>query len=74
MAHPERVYDWIRDHDLVIPELLLVPLFTSTNVPFGTLWLEADTPNHFCRRDAELAVGLGNFIEMAWGLVQSQKN
>jgi two-component sensor histidine kinase len=74
MAFPERFYAWIGEQDIVIPEVLLVPLFITTTQPFGTLWIVADEPNHFCRNDARLAVGLGNFISMAWSLVQSRRH
>jgi two-component sensor histidine kinase len=74
MTYPERFYAWIEEQNLVIPEVLLVPLFITTTQPFGTLWIVADKPGHFCRNDARLAVGLGNFISMAWSLVQSRRH
>ena len=31
--HPERVYDWIADANIVVPEVLLVPLYISLPLP-----------------------------------------
>ncbi|MCX7355881.1 MAG: hypothetical protein NTY59_13835 [Alphaproteobacteria bacterium] len=36
--HPERVYDWISNADIVVPEVLLVPLYLGGKEPLGTLW------------------------------------
>src|SRR3984885_7322750 len=37
--HPERVYNWIADAKIVVPEVLLVPLYLGGKVPLGTLWI-----------------------------------
>ena len=40
--HPERYYDWIAEANIVVPEVLLVPLYRGSNEPLGTLWIVSD--------------------------------
>src|ERR1700735_3423747 len=40
--HPERVYDWIAEANIVVPEVLIVPLYIGGSVPLGTLWIVSD--------------------------------
>ncbi len=47
MAHPEKVYTWIRDANIVVPEVLLVPLQVGMEGPIGTLWVIAPQGNSF---------------------------
>jgi hypothetical protein len=35
--HPERVYDWIAEANIIVPEVLLVPLYLGGKAPLGTL-------------------------------------
>ena len=38
-ARPERVYNWIADANISVPEVLLVPLYLGGTTPLGTLWI-----------------------------------
>jgi hypothetical protein len=47
--HPERVYDWIAEAIIIVPEVLLVPLYLGGKGPLGTLWIVSDREGHFDR-------------------------
>lgn len=51
--HPERYYSWIADANIVVPEVLLVPLHEGDGLPLGTLWIVSEQINHFNRAHAE---------------------
>ena len=67
---PERVYTWLADAQIELPEVLLVPLRGSGGEPFGALWVVADTEGLFTRDHATLlsdvAVSVGG-IAARWG-------
>src|SRR3984885_428536 len=50
--HPERVYDWIADANISVPEVLLVPLYLCRKVPLGTLWIVSLQEGYFNRGHA----------------------
>jgi hypothetical protein len=72
-SHPERVYDWIAAEDMVIPEVLLVPLLVGSTEPFGTLWMVADSPEHFRLEDVRIARELARFVATALHLSRSEE-
>ena len=41
MKNPEAIYGWIADAQIVVPVVLLVPLYIGTQEPLGTLWIVA---------------------------------
>src|SRR5277367_779477 len=45
--HPERVYSWIADANITVPEVLLVPLYLGGTDPLGTLWIVSEKEGHF---------------------------
>ena len=45
--HPERYYNWIAEANIVVPEVLLVPLYRGNDEPLGTLWIVSDQIGHF---------------------------
>src|SRR5215472_6256502 len=45
--HPERIYDWIAEANIVVPEVLLVPLYLGDKVPLRTLWIVSEREGHF---------------------------
>jgi GAF domain-containing protein len=47
MAHPEQAYGWIRDANITVPEVLLVPLQVGRDGPIGTLWVVASQGTSF---------------------------
>lgn len=65
VAHPERLYDWIAAENLILPEVLLVPLAVGGEDQLGTLWVVADAAGHFDSGDAQAAAGLAVFVGMA---------
>jgi two-component sensor histidine kinase len=71
--HPERVYDWIRDADIIIPEVLLVPLYIGGGEPLGTLWIVSDQEGHFDRGHARVMTELAAFVGIALHMVRSEE-
>lgn len=65
VAHPERLYDWIAAENLVLPEVLLVPLAVGGGEPLGTLWVVAESERHFDRGDAQALADLAEFVGTA---------
>jgi two-component sensor histidine kinase len=70
--HPEEAYSWIAEFDLVIPEVLLVPIYVGTERAFGTLWIVADEAEHFRQEDARLSVDLAEFIGTALRMLEAE--
>lgn len=73
-AHPERVYEWIAEAGIVVPEVLLVPLYIGASEPFGTLWVVGDRAGHFSQEDARLARELADFIGTALRIVETENH
>jgi hypothetical protein len=48
-AHSELAYDWLAEHNVSLPEVLLVPLHIGGDEPNGTLWIVSDEDGHFHR-------------------------
>ncbi|HEX5280722.1 MAG TPA: GAF domain-containing protein [Micropepsaceae bacterium] len=63
--HSERMYKWISDAGICIPEVLLVPLFLGGPEPLGTLWVVSDTENYFDSGDARLTMEIAGFVGVA---------
>jgi two-component sensor histidine kinase len=63
--HPERVYDWIANANIVVPEVLLVPLYLGGTEPLGTLWIVSETEDHFDSRHARVMTELAAFVGIA---------
>jgi two-component sensor histidine kinase len=71
--HPERVYDWISDANIVVPEVLLVPLYIGSDEPLGTLWVVSATEGHFDSGHARALTELASFVGIALRMVQSEQ-
>jgi two-component sensor histidine kinase len=71
--HPEVFYDWISDAKIVVPEVLLVPLYLGGTEPLGTLWIVSDREGHFDAADARLAGELATFVGTALRMLNTQK-
>jgi two-component sensor histidine kinase len=63
--HPERFYDWIIDAGIVVPEVLLVPLYIQGTQPLGTLWIVSGAEGHFTRNHARAMTELASFVGVA---------
>jgi two-component sensor histidine kinase len=65
VTHPERLYDWVAAENLVLPEVLLVPLAVGGGEPLGTLWVVADAKDHFDSGDAQALADVAEFLGTA---------
>lgn len=63
--HSERLYTWISDAGIVVPEVLLVPLYIDGNEPLGTLWIVNEQEGLFNSDDARIATELATFVGIA---------
>jgi PAS domain S-box-containing protein len=63
--HPERVYTWIADANIVVPEVLLVPLYLGGEAPLGTLWIVSGREGHFDSGHARVITELAAFVGIA---------
>jgi two-component sensor histidine kinase len=73
MENPERVYDWIREANISVPEVLLVPLVVKGRDPIGTLWIVASVTHHFNGEHARLMTELAAFVGVALRMVQTEE-
>ena len=71
--HPERVYDWIADAGIEVPEVLLVPLYLGGEDPMGTLWIVSAEEGRFTRAHAESLTELASFVGLALKVVRSEQ-
>ena len=72
-AHPERVYGWIADANIVVPEVLLVPLYIGGTAPLGTLWIVSERSGHFDSGDARVMSELASFVGIALRMLQAEQ-
>jgi two-component sensor histidine kinase len=72
--HPERFYDWISDAGIVVPEVLLVPLYVDGGEPIGTLWIVSDVEGHFDNGHAQVATELATFVGIALRVRNSEQH
>lgn len=70
LRHPERIYDWVAAENLVVPEVLLVPLYVAAE-PLGTLWVVASEEGHFRKGDARILSELSSFVGIALKMLRS---
>jgi two-component sensor histidine kinase len=71
--HPERVYDWIADANIIVPEVLLVPIYIDGAAPLGTLWIVSDRGGHFDRGHARAMTDLASFVGIALRMLRSER-
>jgi two-component sensor histidine kinase len=71
--HPERVYSWIADANIVVPELMLVPLYVGGTEPLGTLWIVSDREGHFDSGHARVMTELATFVGIALRMVRGEE-
>lgn len=72
VQRPERVYKWLQDADVSLPECLLVPLYMGANEPLGTLWLVSSDEGHFDANHAEIANEISAFACLALRMAADQ--
>jgi two-component sensor histidine kinase len=73
MAHPELVYDWVRDAGITVPEVLLVPLFVGREAPLGTLWIVAPAGRQFNQEHARALAELATFTGLALRMIRNEQ-
>ncbi|CAN5146607.1 HWE histidine kinase domain-containing protein [soil metagenome] len=71
-AYPERVYEWISEAGIVVPEVLLVPLYIAGE-PLGTLWVVSDQDEYFDSGDARVAAELASFVGVALRMARNEE-
>lgn len=71
--HPERVYDWISNAHIVVPEVLLVPLYSGGTEPLGTLWIVSENEGHFDSGHARVMTELATFVGIAVAMLNTER-
>lgn len=69
--HAERYYSWISDVNIVVPEVLLVPLRRGEEL-LGTLWIVAQHVGHFNRGHVAAVTELAAFVSIALQMHQTE--
>lgn len=69
--HSERLYSWIADVNVILPEVLLVPLHRGTE-QLGTLWIVSDELSHFNRGHVEAVMEIAAFVSIALRMHQTE--
>jgi two-component sensor histidine kinase len=72
-VHPERVYSWIAEANITVPEVLLVPLYLGGTDPLGTLWIVSEKEGHFDSGHARVMAELAAFVGIALRMQQSEQ-
>jgi GAF domain len=65
VQRPERVYTWLQDANVSLPECLLVPLYVGADEPLGTLWIVSEAEGNFDGRHADALADLAGFAGLA---------
>lgn len=71
--HPERVYDWISNANIVVPEVLLVPLYLGGKEPLGTLWIVSEKEDQFDSGHARAMTELAAFVGIALRMLKAEQ-
>ena len=72
--NPELVYHWISDAKIVVPEVMLVPLYVGGQEPLGTLWIVADQAGHFDSGHARVITELASFVGIALRIHRTEQS
>ncbi len=70
---PERVYSWLVEADVSLPECLLVPLYVGEDEPLGTLWIVSEDVGHFNSGHAVALEELAGFTGIALQMIRSEQ-
>ncbi len=73
MERPERAFEWIRDADISVPEVLLVPLSRTGLDAIGTLWVVSDKAGHFNSGHVRMLTELSSFAAMALRMIRTEE-
>ena len=69
---PERVYSWLVDAGVSLPECLLVPLYVGEAEPLGTLWIVSEEMEHFNKSHASTMQELADFTGLVMQTLQAE--
>src|ERR1700733_10650912 len=72
-AHSEHAYDWLAEHNVSLPEVLLVPLHIGGKEPTGTLWIVSDEDGHFHSEHVRVTTELASFVAIALRMVHTEQ-
>src|SRR5215212_5774541 len=73
VQRPERVYSWLVEADVSLPECLLVPLYVGEDEPLGTLWIVSEEIGQFNSGHAVALEELAGFTGIALQMIQSEE-
>jgi two-component sensor histidine kinase len=73
MADAERFYPWISEANILVPEVLLVPLFESADRPLGTLWIVGSEGKRFDAGHSRVMSELAGFAGLAMRMIADAK-
>ncbi|HEX3754679.1 MAG TPA: HWE histidine kinase domain-containing protein [Rhizomicrobium sp.] len=71
--YPERVFTWIKDAGISLPEVLHIPLYLNRKKALGTLWVVADNPGHFDAEHARATEELASFVSIALRIMETER-
>ena len=73
MEEPDRIYAWLADANITLPEVLLVPLRAPGGDQIGTLWVVAGEKGHFHAGHAGTLAQLATFTGMALHMIRTEE-
>lgn len=73
MDRPERAYAWIRDANITVPEVLLLPLMLKSGHALGTLWVVSAEPGLFNASHVRVLNELAAFAALALHMIQTEE-
>lgn len=73
VQEPERVYNWLADANVSLPECLLVPLYVGEAEPLGTLWIVSEDVGHFNEGHSDTMQELAGFTGIALQMIRSEE-
>ena len=73
VQRPERVYTWLQDANVSLPECLLVPLYLGEGEQLGTLWIVSKDEGHFRSSHCETMNDLASFVGIALKMTADRK-
>ena len=73
VERPERMYTWLAEANVSLPECLLVPLYIGGVDPLGTIWIVSEKEGHFHASHAEVLLDLAAFTGIAVRMARNER-
>jgi two-component sensor histidine kinase len=70
--HPERIYSWLGEASISLPEVLLAPLYRG-DLPLGTLWIVSEQEGHFDSGHSRILTELAAFAGKAVHMLRTEQ-